>query len=727
MTPSLTRRQFLKGTGVAGLTLYFSISIGRDGRSALAATAFELNSSLTITPDGRITVHITKAEMGQGVGTALAQIVAEELAADWKDIRLDYPINDPKYGFMITVASLSVFSLFDPLSRAGAAARIMLIDAAAKHWNVDPADCIAERGVVRHPPTGRSISYGELVARVPITKTLSPGELKAIKLKKPSEYKLIGRWIPRLDIPEKVAGRAKFGIDVFLPGMAYAKVAYPPTREGGKHTAVDDTAARQVKGYVKTIVNGDLVAVVAETYEAAVQVRDALRITWDLGPYAKLSTASIFQEYERKAGREPGVAWVKTGDLEAAMAQAVRIHTATYTTDAVDQAPLEPMNCVARYENGVFDLFTGTQYQARAVQDLSRKLGVDPAKIRIHQQYLGGGFGRRVEWDVLLEAALIARETGRPIKFVRSREEDFQRGFPRPATLQLMKAGLAADGTITAWEHTTVTAYGAARFEPAWMDNTGRSWVDTGRDHVYNIPNRLLRAIQAEPGIPVGFYRSVGPGYAVFAVETFLDELAHSTKVDPLQMRLSMLTNQPRLRNVLKLASARSGWGVPVPPNVGRGLACASTSSMPRREGNIVEIAVVVQARVDPASGDVRVEKITCAVDCGIVVNPDGVRAQIEGGLLFGLSCALKESCTVTNGAFDHKNFEDYQLLRMDEVPEIEIHVVDSTEPPTGVGEPPVTVVAPALGNAIFAATGARARKVPFLPERISEALRRTA
>ncbi len=716
MTTELSRRDFLRAT--AGLTLSFTLPTASGARTAAAATAFEPNAWLTITPDGAITVHSAKAEMGQGIVTALAQIVAEELEADWKDVRVDFPINDPKYGFMSTNGSLSVTRSFDMLSRAGAAARMMLIDAAARHWRVEAADCIAERGSVRHPATGRSISYGELVARVPMTRTLSPEELKAIKLKTPSEYKIIGQSISRLDIPEKVTSRAKFGIDVFLPGMVYAKVAYPPTRLGGKHTAVDDTAARQVKGYIKTVVTGDLVAVAAETYEAAVQARDALRITWDLGPYANVTMASIFQEYERKARQEPGEAWLKTGDPEAEMAQAVRTHTATYTTDFAHQAPLEPLNCVARYQNGVYDLFTGTQSQTRAVRDLSKKLGVDPARIRIHQEYLGGGFGRRLEWDILFEAAVIAREAGRPIKLIRSREEDFARGFPRSATLQVLKAGLDAGGKIVAWEHTIVGAWHGAGF----VDDKGRTVsAFIGSNHAYGIPSQLIRPIRGEHGFPGGAYRSVGPGYTNFAVETFLDELAFLTKVDPLRMRLAMLGGQPRLANVMRLTAARAGWGAPLPPDVGRGLAGVRFALI---KVPPTWLSAVVQARVDRATGEVAVEKITCAVDCGIVVNPDGVRAQIEGGLLFGLSTALKESGTVTNGALDQRNFEDYQLLRMDEVPEVEIHIVDSPEPPTGIGEPAVTVVAAALGNAIFAATGARVRNLPFLPERVLKALR---
>jgi isoquinoline 1-oxidoreductase len=715
MSRELGRREFL--STAAGLTLYLTIPGGRGADIAAAATAFEPNAWLTITPDGAIIVHIIRAEMGQGIGTALAQIVAEELEADWKDIRIDYPVNDPKYGAMFTGGSYSVNVSFDAMSRAGAAARIMLVDAAAGHWKVDAADCVAERGIVRHPPTGRSISYGDLVARVPITKTMSPDELKAIPLKKPHQYRLVGKWIPRLDIPEKVDGRAKFGIDVFLPDMAYAKVAYPPTREGGKHTAVDDSAARRVKGWLKTVVTDDIVAVVAETYEAAVEARDALRVTWDPGPNASVSTASIFRDYERVGQQEAGVVWFGAGDVAAGMAQAVRTHAATYTTDFAAQAPLEPMNCVARYENGVYDFFTGTQFQTVSTRHLAKKLGIDPSRFRIHQQYLGGGFGARIEHDIMLEGALIAREAGRPIKLIRSREEDLERGFPRSATLQVLRAGLDAAGRITAWEHVLVAAI--SQFRLGFVDAAGLP-TEARRGHTYEMPNHVMRAVRAEHGMAVGFYRSVGPGYVYFAIETFLDELARLAKRDPIELRIAMLARQPRFANVIRLCAARAGWGTPLPPNVGRGFACSAAQE--RRQPTYT--AAIVQAHVDPATGDVIVEKITAAVDCGIVVNPDGVRAQYESGLLFGLSTALKEHGTVSRGRFDQSNFDSYRLLRMDEVPEVEVHVVESTEPPTGVGEPPVTVVGPALANAIFAATGARLRHLPFLPERVRTALK---
>lgn len=711
-----SRRAFLAAGGAAGLTIVFPLGHRRRARVA-AATAFEPNTWLTIAPDGTTTVHIAVAEMGQGAGTAWAQIVAEELEVDWKDVRIDYPVlGDPKYGRMQTSGSQSISEWFDTLSRAGAAVRLSLVDAAARHWGVDAGACVAERGTVRHPASGRALSYGELVGRVPITKTLTSDELKAIALKPAARYRVIGRPLPRLDIPEKVDGRAVYGIDVFLPGMAYAKVAYPPTRNGGKHRAVDDTAARTTKGWLRTIVTDDVVAVVAETYEAAVAARDALKVTWDPGPHAGEDSASILAEFERRARQDAGRPFVGVGDAADAVRRAARTHAARYVTDFALQAPMEPLNCVARLVDDRCELFTGTQSHARALRVLSSRLGIPPAKIRIHQHYLGGGFGQRLEPEVMLEAALIARAAGRPIKLIRSREEDFGRGFPRTLTLHDMRAGLDTAGTLVAWEHVVVA-------KPFVPPGSPTAWTTvTGSRTPYRIANQSVRAIDVDHGMSVGSYRSIGAGYTSFAVEAFIDEIARAAGADPLAFRLALLPHQPRLANVVKLAAARSGWGTPSPPDVGRGLACTSYPQEPA--GRLQSsTAAVVRARVDRASGEVRVEKITCVIDCGLVINPDGVRAQLEGGLLFGLSAALKERATVTRGALDQKNFEDYPVVRIDEVPEVDLHVVDSGAPPSGAGEQATTVVAPAVANAIFAAVGARVRQLPLLPERILKAL----
>lgn len=725
MTTVLSRRAFLTVTTVVGVGLTVRIPlIGGSGRAA-AAAAWNPNTALTITPDGIVTVHITKAEMGQGVGTALAQIVAEELEAEWKDVRVDYPVADPKFGLMLTGGSWSVNWTFDTLSRAGAAARLALIDAAAQHWKVDAADCVAERGVVRHLPTGRSIRYGDLVAKVPITKTFTEDDLKKITLKKPGEYKVVGQWIARLDIPEKTNGKAKFGIDTFLPNMAYAKVAYPPTREGGKHTAVDDSAARKVKGYLATVNLPQLVAVVATSYEAAVKARDALKITWDPGPNAAVSTESIFASFA-KAKDDPGAAaWHEQGDVKGTMGGAARRHEATFTTDYVAHMQMEPMNCVAQVDkDGLYHLYTGSQFQTFAVGSLAAVLKVDASKIRLHQHYLGGGFGRRLEPDIMLESALIAREAKRPIKLIRSREEDLRRDFYRSATLQVVRAGLGADGKIVAWENTLVASHPGKRWGPDFVDKKGLDqFALNGADHVYDIPNQIVRAVPVETGISVGYVRAVAPNYTFFAVETFVDELAKLAGKDPLEYRLSMLGGAPRLARVLKLAAEKAGWGTPLPANTGRGLACVSA----QEKKTPTWTASVVQARVDPSNGNVQIEKITCAVDCGIVVNPDGARSQIEGSILFGVSNALKERGTIANGGLVQSNFHDYQVLRMNEAPDVEVHVVPSTEFPTGLGEPGTTTVAPALSNAIFAATGARVRQVPLLPDRVLAAIRAKA
>jgi len=699
MSTPVTRRTFLASAATAGAALTIRFPLTGPGAADGAAT-YEPNAALTITPDGLVTVHITKAEMGQGVGTALAQIVAEELEVDWKDVRIDYPTSDPKFGLMLTGGSWSVNWTFDALSRAGAAARLALIDAAAKSWNVSPADCVAERGVVRHLPSGRALRYGEIVARMPITKTFSEEELKQITLKKPSDYRVVGQWIPRLDIPDKVTGKAKFGIDTFLPSMVYAKVVYPPVREGATRTAVDDSAAKRVKGYVATVTLPQLVAVVANSYEAAVKARDALKVTWNPGPNANVSTESIFAKFSQAKDDSNATPWLEQGDVKAAMSGAARRHEATYMTDYVAHMQMEPMNCVARLADGVYDIYTGSQFQTFAVGTLAATLGI------------------------MVESALIAREVKRPVKLIRSREEDLKRDFYRSATLQVVRAGLGPDGKVVAWENTLVASHPGKRWGPDFVDKKGLDqFALNGADHVYDIPNQVVRAVPVETGIPVGYVRAVAPNYTFFAVETFMDELAKLAGADPVQYRLSMLGGAPRLARVVKLAAEKAGWGTPLPPNTGRGIACVSA----QEKKTPTWTASVVQARVDPASGKVQVEKIVCAVDCGIVVNPDGARSQIEGSLLFGISNALKERGTVANGALAQSNFHDYQVLRMDEVPEVEIHIVPSTEYPTGLGEPGTTTVAPALSNAIFAATGARVRQVPLLPDRVLAAVRARA
>ncbi len=727
MSTAMDRRDFLKTAGAAGvgLTVYFTIpTIGRDG-IAEAAAKYEPNAFITITPDGLVTVHVLKAEMGQGVGTALAQVVAEELETEWKAMRIDYPMADPKYGLMLTGGSWSINWTFDSLSRGAAGARMALIDAAASSWKVPASECVAAQSAVRHLPTGRVLSYGEIVAKAPITKTFSEDELKKITLKKPSEYKVIGQWVQRLDIPEKTNGKAKFGIDTFLPGMAYARTAYPPTREGAKLTAVDDSASKKVPGYLKTVRLPDMVAVVATSYSAAEKARDALKLTWDPGPNVNVSSSTIFADYEKKA-KDPGAGteWHKTGNPGAGAP--ARVHQAAFWTDYVAHMQMEPMNCLASFKDGVYDLYTGSQFQTMAMGALAAVLKVPQTSIRLHQHYLGGGFGRRLEPDIMLEAALIAREAGRPIKLIRSREEDLQRDVYRSATYQVLKAGMDASGKIVSWDATVVSGHPGGRWGPDFLNKQGLDdFALNGADHVYDIPNQVVRGVRAETGISVGYVRAVAPNYTFFAVETMVDELAHLNKVDPVKYRLDMLSGAPRLANVLRIVAERSGIGkTQLPANTGIGIACVSA----QEKKTPTWTATAIQAKVDPATGNVKVEKIVCAVDCGIVVNPDGVRSQVEGSLLFGLSNSIKEKGTIARGSLEQKNFDSYQVLRMSDLPDVvEVHVVPSTEYPTGVGEPGATTIAPALSNAIFAATGARVRAVPLQPDRVLHAIKQKA
>jgi isoquinoline 1-oxidoreductase len=724
MTTELNRRDFLKA-GAAGTGFVMTFRITGGPTTASAAGGWGPNAAFTIDPSGIITVHITKAEMGQGVGTALAQIVAEELEADWRDIRIDYPTSDAKYGLMLTGGSWSVNWTFDALSRAGAGARRLLTEAAAKQWGVEPSECVAEGSKVRHLPSGRFMTYGEIVSKTGTMATLSDEELKKEQLKKPGQYKIVGRWIPRLDIPEKTNGQARFGIDRFLPGMVYAKVAYPPTRSGGKHKQVDDSAAKQVKGYIATVVNDDLVAVVADSYTNAVKARDALKIEWDLGPNANQSTENIMKTYKQKADTDTASpSWVDVGDIKEALSKSMKTINAEYWTDYVAHCPMEPMNCVAEVSaDGTYHFYTGNQFQTRAMGDLSKKFGVDASKIKVHQSYLGGGFGRRLEPDMMLESGIIAKSVGKPVKLILSREEDLQRDFLRSCTLQKMTGGLSSSGAVIAWQNQLVAAYPSDRY--GGTDKQGRDQFSlNGSDHYYDIPNQFVRAIRSETGMEVGYVRAVAPNFTFFAVESFVDELAHAAGVDPVQFRLRMLGNAPRLANVLRIVAEKSGWGRSLPKGTGLGVAAVTA----QEKASPTWTATAMQVKVDSGTGAVKVEKIWCAVDCGLVINPDGVRNQMEGSVLFGMSNALNEQGTVKNGALVQSNFDTYPVLRMNEIPdEVNIYIVQSSEYPTGVGEPGVTTILPALSNAIFSATGARVRQGPFTRERVLAALKATA
>jgi isoquinoline 1-oxidoreductase beta subunit len=744
-----SRRGFL--VSCTGLALVGGFGpITRAAAQAAPASAFAPNIWFSMAPDLTTTVFIAKAEMGQHVGTPLAQALAEELEIPWEHVRIVHVDSDPKWGLMVTGGSWSVNWTFDTMSRAGAAGRLALIAAAAKTWNVPAASCSAADGVVRHP-SGKTLSYGDIIVRGKVAATVDEAGWKTLPLKKPSEYKIVGKKIAALDIPSKTNGTAIYGIDANLPGMVYGAPVIPPTRTGSTVTAVDDRAARTVPGFIKAVVLDDpsdtfpgWVVAVAETYPAAVRAASALQVEYKKGPTAGVSTETIFDAARKLHGdAAAGVFWVKDGDAASHLGPSVDVISAAYTTDPVLHTTMEPANAAAVEQDGVWHLHGGNQWQSVAVPLAAKALGVDPAKVVIHQYFLGGGFGRRLYGDYLIPAALTAKALGRPVKVVYTRENDMRFDCARAPSYQPMQATLGTDGKILALTHDVIAGWPSYLVAPAFLadtpDKKGKadSFAVSGADFWYTVPHHSVRAIRNElsqQALPPGYLRSVGPGFTTFAVESFMDELAERAKQDPLAFRLKHLDGvgkqagaapnsaggAKRLAAVLKEVAARGDYGqTGLPAGTAQGLAASfgQERGMPTFTGCVALVAV------DRKTGAVTVKKLTLVCDVGIPVNPDGVRAQMESAALWGMSVALFEQASVKNGAIEQSNFYDYTPLRMSQVPELNISFMPSTEYPVGVGEPPMTAVAPAIANAIRKAVGARVRGLPMTPARVLAAI----
>ncbi len=750
-----TRRDFLVGSAAAGAGLVMGFSVlpklAGTARDALAAGNFEPSLFITMEPSGVTTVHITKAEMGQHVGTALAQSVAEELEVDWADVRIDYPESHEKWGLMITGGSWSVNWTFDSLSRAGASGRIALVEAGAEMLGAPAGECMAANSAVTHGPSGRSVTYADIVSGGNISRTFTEDELKALPLKRFGEYNIVGRSVPALDIPAKTDGSARFGIDVFVPGMVYGKLVTPPTRYGAMPTAVDDSAAQGIDGYVKTLVVEDPTGVqkgyaiaIGETYWAADAAAAAVDVTWDAGPNAGVSTATILgRAKDLVADENAGLAWVLEGDVAAGMAEAAETHEAEYVTNLTYHGVMEPMNCVAMMQDGVMHCFTGNQWQNRCAAMTAEAIGVDPANVVIHQQYLGGGFGRRLEPDAMIPAALAAVDVGRPVKLVYSREYDLKYDFHRSLTLQRVRGGVDSSGRYTAIDHAVCSGWATKRQAPGFLaesvDKKGRidPFSMNGSDFWYTVPNHSVRAIEndvAQAATPPGQLRSVAPSWTMWANECFMDEMAKKIGKDPVRMRVDMLdatgknAGTPpnsvggafRLRNILETAAGKAGWGVkPMPENTGMGIAAVTA----QERGSPTWTCAVAEVHVDPDSHTPTVKKLTIAMDVGTAVNPDGCKAQIEGSAMWGVSHALLEKATMANGQIEQDNFDTYLVARMENAPEIDVTLVQNGHYPAGTGEPVVTVVPAAIANAIEAASGARVREMPITPDSIKSAL----
>jgi isoquinoline 1-oxidoreductase beta subunit len=671
---------------------------------------FAPNAFIRIDRSGQTTLVMPQVEMGQGVYTAIPMILAEELDADFNKVELKHaPPNEklyanPTLGVQATGNSNSIRAFWKPLRQAGAATRAMLVQAAAQQWQVDPASCTAANSVVTHAASGRSFGYGDLVdaaAALPVPQDPL--------LKDPKDFTLIGKSLKRLDTPDKTDGSAIYGIDAMLPGMKFATLAACPVL-GGKVAKVDDSAAKAVPGVRQIVVLDDLVAVVGDHMWAAKKGLDALKITWDEGPNAKISSADIWEDL-RAASKKDGVVAKSVGDIAKGLAQGERFD-AEYEMPFLAHATMEPMNCTVHVTPNSCEVWIGTQAIARVQQYTAKAAGLPTDKVTVHQHLLGGGFGRRLEADMAESAVRIGKHVEGPVKVVWTREEDIRHDIYRPVYRDVISASLQ-NGKIVAWKYKISGSSVMARWLPAgFQKGIDIDAVDSAVDMPYDIPNKHIEYVRAEPpAMQTGFWRGVGPNNNVFAVECFMDELARKAGKDPVDFRRGMLNGNPRLKAALDLVAEKSGWGQPLPARVGRGV-CAQPSFASF-------IATVVEAEVDE-HGEVRLRRVTSAVDTGIAVNPDIIVAQLQGGLIFGLTAALWGEITVKNGRVQQSNFNDYRMLRIDEVPKIDVHVIRSGEDPDGIGETGANAGPPALRNAIYAATGVALRRLPIDPKALA-------
>jgi isoquinoline 1-oxidoreductase len=747
-----SRRSFLIGSAATGLVMGFADPLNVLGAGeALAAGRLAPTVWFDMGADGVCTVHVAKAEMGQHVGTALAQLVAEELEIAWRDMRIDYPdahpkYNDPVLAALITGGSWSVNFNYDAMSRAGAAGRITLVEGAAKVMGVPANECTAKNSRVTHAKSKKSMSYGEIVAKGNVDRTWTAEELKGIKLKSHASHTLVGQPVPALDVPSKSDGTAKFGIDTFVPGMLYGKLKLPPVRYGAKVKSVDDSAAKKVKGFVKAVPIEDptgttsgWVVAIANTWPAAKNAAEALKVEWDLGPHTRVSSDSLIAEAKRlQADGAKALLWVKEGDSGGALGSATNTLEAEYITHLAIHAPIEPQNAVVEPKGDTWHVYCGNQFATRSGAIAAAILGVKPDKVVMHQFVLGGGFGRRLDCDNIIAAAAAAKAVNKPVKLIYSREDDMAVDFTRPLTYQKVRGALDDAGKLVAMEHDVVSSWPTARWQiPEFLtdsvDKKGKldSFTVNGSDHWYSVPNHTVRTTLnelAQAATPSGQLRSVAPAWTFWAVESFIDEAAAKAGVDPAEFRLRMLDGAARnakgaarLANAIRVAAGRAGWGAMDLPK-GSAMGIAAVSSQERATATWT--ACVAQVRVDPNSGDVKVDKLTLAMDVGTAVNPDGVRAQIEGSALWGLSLALKEKATLKDGRIEQTNFDSYTPVRMSDVPKLDISIISNGEPARGCGEPAVTVVGPAIANAIFRAVGARVRTLPITAEAVKAAMK---
>ncbi|HUI47038.1 MAG TPA: xanthine dehydrogenase family protein molybdopterin-binding subunit [Nitrospirota bacterium] len=719
MKSDLSRRQFLKmtGTGLAiaaattstGFRLLSAAELAKEGQS------FHPSVWLEVRPNNSIIVTVNKSEMGQGVYTSLPMIVADELDADWKNVRMevapaDDAYKDPVWGMQSTGGSSSIRHMYEPLRKAGAAAREMLMLAAARKWTVPLKECAVDKGRVRHIASNRMLTYGKLAADAASLEIPQNPVLK-----KESQFRYIGKNIPRLDMHDKVNGTALFGIDSFVPGMLYAAIARPPSYEADL-LSYDRDAAQAVPGVQAIVPIHSGMAVCADSLDAAWQGRDALKPRWENGRYPNLSNESLEKDFTAYLDVK-GLMARNDGDAGRALDSAANKIDAVYQLPYLSHATMEPMNCTISVRPDSCDIWAPTQNQT-GVRNLAVKLtGLKPDQIHVHTTFLGGGFGRRFETDYVEEALILSMSMGKPVKLLWKREEDMQHDLYRPMNLSKIQGAVDEQGRATAWSHKIVCPSIFARVFPSMLKNGIDTAAVEGLENMeYEIPNIAVEYVRIDTPVPVGFWRSVGSSHNAFTVESFIDELAHAAAKDPLEFRLGLLKNHPQAKRVLETAAEKAGWGKPLAKGEARGIAYHLSFGS--------YVAEVAEVSVDRGSGAIKVHKVTCAVDCGSVVNPAIVSAQIMGGLTMGLSAALKEKIEIANGGIKSQNFGDYELLRMNEAPDVDVHIVKSSDKLGGIGEPGVPPIAPAVANAVFQATGARLRQLPMKPDTVLAAMK---
>jgi len=710
LAPFVGRRNFLKASAAFGGGLILSVALpsvlGSASAQAGASSGFAPNAFIGIDRQGVVTLVMPVVEMGQGTYTSLAMLLAEELEVGLDQVKLEHaPPNDALYAnallhIQTTGLSASIRAFWTPLRQAGAVARTLLIAAAAKQWRVDPAVCRARHGAVS--AGSRRLSYGQLVDEAAALPVPAPG---SIALKDPKAFILIGTPAKRLDAPDKVNGRAEFGIDTKQPGMKVAAIAISPVF-GGNPKLLDEAAARAVKGVRQVVRIDEAVAVVADHMGAARKGLAAAAIQWDDGPNANLSSADIVRQLE-KASKQPGAVARNEGDAEKALAGAAQRLDATYQLPFLAHAAMEPMNCTVHVRKDGCDIWVGTQAPTLTQAVVAQLTGLPKEAVKIHNHLLGGGFGRRLEPDGTVLAVKIAQQVDGPVKVVWSREEDIQHDMYRPYYYDRVSAGLDAQGKLVAWTHRVSGSSVLARYVPSLFKNgLDPDAVEGAAEPPYAFPNIHVDYVRVEPrGIPTAFWRGVGPTHNVFVVESFMDELAHAAKQDPVAYRKTLIGHNPRALAVLTLAAEKAGWGGPLPSRRGRGVSVQFAFGSYLAQVAEVEVA---------ANGSLKVHRIVCAVDCGMVINPDTIEAQVQGGTLFGLTAALYGAITLKDGRVEQGNFDTYRPLRIDETPVVETHLVGSSEGPGGIGETATAAVGPAVANAIFVATAKRIRTLPI-------------